>query len=218
MEERAAFSRAQSFASLVRGGGMALAAGGLLFIVATLLHPSQETPVTILETEVRLVSSHAVYVVSYVLILLGLPALYVAESQRVGRRLVLTGFLMAFGGTALLAISGMFGFFAPVLARDAPEALDSIIEYLPVVVFSGFAAIGFMAGFVTLGIAVARSNFVVPRWSGFLMAAGAPLHLVGFGIAQLGSPSLWFVAILGSVVLGAGLAWSGYRMWAKPGV
>lgn len=50
-----------------------MAAGGLLFAVAIVLHPSQETPVTILDTEARLVGSHAVYVVSYVLILLGLP-------------------------------------------------------------------------------------------------------------------------------------------------
>jgi hypothetical protein len=104
---------------------MALAAGGLLFAVSTALHPSQETPVTILETEVRLVTAHAVYVVSNVLVLLGLPALYVSESQRMGR-LGLTGFLMAFKGITLLAISSMFGFFAPVLAAEAPETLDAI--------------------------------------------------------------------------------------------
>ena len=68
---------------LVRGDGKALAAGGLLFAVATVLHPSQETPVTILETEARLVGSHAVYVVSYVLIL-GLSALYGAAWRRLG--------------------------------------------------------------------------------------------------------------------------------------
>jgi hypothetical protein len=27
---------------------------------------------------------------------------------------------------------------------------------------------------------------------------------------------LWAVAILGSVALGAGLAWPGYQMWQKP--
>jgi hypothetical protein len=197
---------------------MVLAAGGLLLVVATVLHPSQETPVTILETEVRLVSSHAVGVVSYVLILLGLPALYGAESQRMGR-LGLTGFLMTFAGTALLAISSMFGFLAPVLAAQAPATIDEIGLYLPVVVFNGFAAVGFMTGFVILGmaVAVARSR-VFPRWSGILMAVGAPTYLVGFGIALLGSPAFWFVAILGSLALGLGLAWSGYRMWAKPGL
>lgn len=217
MEDQVAIgSRGPSLAALVRGGGMVLAAGGLLLVVATVLHPSQETPVTILETEVRLVSSHAVGVVSYVLILLGLPALYGAESQRMGR-LGLTGFLMAFAGTALLAISSMFGFLAPVLAAEAPSTIDEIGLYLPVVVFNGFAVVGFIAGFVILGMAVARSR-VFARRSGILMAVGAPTHLVGAGIALLGSPAFWFVAILGSLALGSGLAWSGYRMWAKPGL
>jgi hypothetical protein len=195
---------------------MVLAVGGLLFFVATALHPSQETPVTILETEARLVGSHAVYVVSYLLVLLGLPALYVAESERIGP-LGLIGFLVTFAGTTLLAISSMFGFIAPVLAADAPATLDAIALYLPVVIFNGFAAVGFMTGFVILGIAVARSK-VLPRWSGILMAVGAPVHLVGFGIAQLASPELWFVSILGSLLLGSGLGWCGYRMWDRPGL
>jgi hypothetical protein len=154
-------------------------------------------------------------VVSYLLVLLGLPALYVAESERIGP-LGLIGFLVTFAGTALLAISSMFGFMAPVLAADAPASIDAIALYLPVVVFNGFAAVGFMTGFVILGIAVARSK-VFPRWSGIFMAVGAPAHLVAFGIAQLASPAFWFVSILGSLLLGSGLAWCGYRMWAEPG-
>ena len=201
-------------AALVRGGGLILVAGGLLLVVATALHPSQETPVSILALEVRLIGSHAVYFVSYVLILLGLPALYVSESKRMGT-LGLIGLLVAFTGTALLAISSMFGFFAPVLAAQAPATLDAISVYPPVVIFNGLAAVGFMTGFVILGIAVAKSG-AFPRWSGILIAVGAPVHLLGFGIAQLGSPALWFVAILGSLLLGAGLAWCGMRMWVRP--
>lgn len=193
---------------------MVLAAGGLLFAVATALHPSQETPLTILETEVRLVSAHAVYVVSYVLILLGLPALYGAQSQRMGR-LGLTGFLVTFSGMTLLAISSMFGFIAPVLAEEAPGTLDAINVYLPIVILNGFAVIGFLAGFVVFGVAMARTT-TLPRWSGILVAVGAPLYLVGGAIALLVSPAFWFMGVLGSLVLGSGLVWSGYRMWAKP--
>jgi len=206
--------REMSSVALVRGGGMVLAVGGLLLVVATALHPSQETPVTILETELRLVASHAVSVVSYVLVLFGLPALYVAESERMGR-LGLIGFLMAFTGTALLAISSMFGFFAPVLAAEAPATIDAISVYPPVVVFNGLAASGFMAGFVMLGIAVATSR-AFPRWSGFFIAVGAPLQLVGFAIALIASPAFWFLAILGGLLLGSGLVGCGYRMRAKP--
>ncbi len=105
----------------------------------------------------------------------------------------------------------------PVLAAEAPGTLDQIILYMPVVVFNGFAAAGFMAGYVILGISIATSR-VFPRWSGILIGVGAPAHLVGFGVAQLASPALWFVAVLGSLALGSGLASCGYRMWARPGL
>src|SRR5215211_4163393 len=47
------------------------------------------------------------------------------------------------------------------------------------------------------------------------VAVGALAHLLGFGIAQLVSTA-WPIAILGSVSLGAGLAWPGYRLWHTP--
>ena len=100
--------------------------------------------------------------------------------------------------------------------RRSTRDLDAVAAYPPVVVFTGIATVGFMLGFVLLGIAVAKSR-AFPRWSGILISVGAPVHLAGFGIAQLGSPQLWFVAILGSMFLGSGLASCGYRMWADPG-
>jgi hypothetical protein len=37
---------------------------------------------------------------------------------------------------------------------------------------------------------------------------------MGFGIALLAAPALWFLPVLGSLALGAGLARCGSRMWA----
>jgi hypothetical protein len=56
----------------------------------------------------------------------------------------------------------------------------------------------------------------LPRLAGILVAVGAPAHLVGFGLAQLVSPTLWPIAVAGSIGLGAGLAWPGYRLWRSP--
>ena len=69
-----------------------------------------------------------------------------------------------------------------------------------------------MTGYVLFGIAMARTPSL-PRLAGILVAVGAPTHLLGFGVAQLVSPSLWPIAVVGSVILGAGLAWPGYRLW-----
>jgi hypothetical protein len=203
-----------SLAALVRWSGLLLVAGGLLMAVATALHPSRETTATILEAEVRLVAAHVLFTLSSLLILLGLPGLYGAESVRMGR-LGLVGFLLAFMGTTLIAVSGNFGFIAPVLAAESPATIHAINVYLPVMALNGVAFLGFVVGFVLFGIAMTKTA-TLPRPSGILVAVGAPSQLFGFALGQFVSPALWAVAILGSVALGAGLAWPGYQLWQKP--
>jgi hypothetical protein len=194
--------------------GMALMAAGVLMVVATLLHPSRETATTIAASESRLVAAHVVYTLAWLLVLLGLPGLYAAQRGGMGR-LGLAGLLTAFSGTYLIAVTGNFGFLAPVLAKQSPAVLDSISQYLPVVIINGLAAILFMIGYVLFGVAMIRTA-TLPRWAGVLVAVGAPAHLLGFGIAQLVSTAAWPIAIVGSVSLGAGLAWPGYRLWRTP--
>src|SRR4249920_2537382 len=201
---------------LLRWCGMALMAAGVLLVVATLLHPSRETATTIIASEPRLVAAHVVYTLAWLLVLLGLPGLYAAQRGGMGR-LGLAGFLTAFSGTYLIAVTGNFGFLAPVLAKQSPAVLDSINQYSPVVIVNGLAAILFMIGYILFGIAMIRTP-TLPRWAGVLVAVGAPAHLIGFGVSQLVSTAAWSIAILGSVSLGAGLAWSGYRLWRGPAV
>jgi hypothetical protein len=203
-----------SLLALLRWSGLALVAGGLLMAVATALHPSRETPTTILEAEVRLVAAHVLFTLSYLLVLLGLPGLYGAASVRMGR-LGLVGFLAAFTGTMLIAVSGNFGFLAPVLATQSPATIDAINRYPPEVALNVVAFGGFVVGFLLFGVAMAKTASL-PRPSGLLVAVGAPSQVVGFALAQLVSPGLWAVAVLGSLALGAGLAWPGFRMWQHP--
>ena len=82
-------------------------------------------------------------------------------------------------------------------------------------IINGLAAILFMIGYILFGVAMIRTA-TLPRWSGVLVAVGAPAHLLGFGIAQLVSTAAWPIAILGSASLGAGLAWPGYRLRHTP--
>ena len=55
---------------------------------------------------------------------------------------------------------------------------------MPVVIINGLAAILFMIGYALFGVAMIRTA-ALHRWSGLLVAVGAPAHLLGFGIAQL---------------------------------
>jgi hypothetical protein len=149
---------------LFRWGGMAIVVAGVLMVVATLLHPSRETTATIIASEPRLVAAHALYTLAWLLILLGLPGLYSAQREGMGR-LGLTGFLFAMFGTYLIAVTGYFGFLAPVLAEDFPAAIAAIGQYTPVVISNGLAAIAFMVGYALFGIAMI-STATLPRWSG----------------------------------------------------
>lgn len=195
---------------LLKGCGVALVGAGGLMVVATLLHPSHETTSTILANEGRLVASHVLYTLSWLLVLLGLPGLYAAEHASM-RRLGLVGFLVAFSGTYLIAVTGNFGFLAPVLARRSPAVLDSINEYPPVLGVNGVAAVAFIVGYALFGPAMTRIEGL-PRLAGVLVAVGGPAHLLGFGFAQLVSTALWPVAVLGAASLAAGLAWPGLRL------
>jgi hypothetical protein len=195
---------------------MALVVAGVLMVVATMLHPSRETAVTIIASEPRIIVAHVLYTVAWLLVLLGLPGLYAAQRAGMGR-LGLTGFLVAMFGTYLIAVTGYFGFLAPVLAKESPAAIDAIGQYTPVVISNGLAAIAFMVGYALFGIAMTRTA-TLPRLSGVLVAVGGPAHLIGFGISQLVSTAGWVVAVLGAASLGAGLAWPGYRLWCTPSV
>jgi hypothetical protein len=62
--------------------------------------------------------------------------------------------------------------------------LDSLNQYLPVVIINGLAAVLLMIGYILFGVAMIRTA-TLPRWSGVLVAVGAPAHLLGLGIAQL---------------------------------
>jgi hypothetical protein len=92
-------------------------------VVATLLHPSHETATTIVASESMLVAAHVVYPLAWLLVLLGLPGLHAAQRGGLG----LVGFLAAFSSTYLIAVTGNFGFLAPVLAKHSPAADDAVV-------------------------------------------------------------------------------------------
>ena len=198
---------------LSRWSGIACILAGLLIALATLVHPSRETLEIILEQELRLVAAHWLTTFFCGFLLLGLPGLYAAQSERAGR-LGLVSFLMLFFGTLFIAVSHSYGFIAPVLAAQAPAMLDAINAYPPVAALNGLGPVCFFPGFILFGIATLRAR-VLPRQTGILMAIGSPLLLVGGVLSQLVFEALFIVVILSALVLGLGLAWAGYWLWSS---
>jgi len=199
--------------NLSRWSGIACILAGLLLTLATLIHPSRETPEIILEKELRLVTAHWLTTCAFGFLLLGVPGLYATQSERAGR-LGLVSFLMVFFGTLFFAVSNNYGFIAPVLAAGAPAMLDAINAYPPVITLNALLAVGFFLGFIFFGIATLRAR-VLPLQTGILMIIGSPLNLVGAVLGLLVSEAFWIVAILGALVLGLGLAWAGYSLWSN---
>jgi hypothetical protein len=197
---------------LYRWSGIACILAGVLIALANVVHPSSETPEIILDQELRLVAAHWLTTFSFGFLLLGLPGLYVAQSERAGR-LGLMSFLMVFFGTLFFAVSNNYGFIAPVLAAQAPAMLDAINAYPPIIALNALLAVGFFLGFIFFGIATLRAR-VLPRQAGILMIIGSPLNVIGSALGLLVFEAFWIVAILGALVLGLGLVWAGYSLWS----
>jgi hypothetical protein len=184
---------------------------GLCVALATLIHPSQETPAAILSQEGRLIAGHWLFTFFCGFLLLGLPGVYAAQAERAGRLGLASGLLLFFG-TLFFAVSNDYGFVAPPLAAQAPAMLEAINAYPPVVAMNGLLIVCFFPGSILFGLTIWRAG-LLPRQGGVLMAIGAPLYLVGGALGQLYVEALWTIAILGALALGVGLAWAGYALW-----
>jgi hypothetical protein len=196
--------------SMIRWSGIFLVLAGVCVALGTIIHPSKETPQTILAEETRLITGHWFLTFYCVFLMLGLPGVYASRSRQLGR-LGLAGFLMLFVGTLFYAVSSDYGFNAPVLARLAPQTLDAINAYPSVVIMDGLFVLLLFIGFIFFGIAVQRSH-ALPPWSGILIASGWTLFTISAPLALFVFEPLWIIVILGTVMLGLGLAWVGYAL------
>lgn len=201
--------------SMIRWSGLSLILAGACIALGTIIHPSRETPQIILAEESRLIGGHWFLTFYAAFLMLGLPGAFAAHSKEL-ERTGLVGFLLVFSGTLFYAVSSDYGFNAPVLARLAPQTLDAINAYPSVVIMDGLFVLFLFVGFILFGIAVARCG-TLPFWSGVLIASGWTLFMVSAPLALFVFEPLWSLAILGTVMLGAGLAWVGKTMYAAPG-
>jgi hypothetical protein len=198
--------------NMLRWSGFSLILAGVLVVLATVIHPSKETPQTILAQETRLITGHWLFTFYSGFLFLGLPGVYASQARQLGR-LGLAGYLSLIFGNLLYVVSSDYGFNAPVLARGAPDMLDAINRYPPVIIMDGLFVVLLLIGFAAFGIAVVRTR-VFPPWTGILIAVGWPLYMVGAALSLQVLEALWVVVIFAAVLTGAGLAGIGYALWS----
>jgi hypothetical protein len=197
--------------NLIRWSGISLFLAGVLLTLGTIIHPSNETPQTIINLESRLVGGHWLLTFYAAFLMLGLPGVYASHAKEFGR-LGLASFLLLFFGTLFYAISSDYGFNAPVLAKLAPPTLDAINAYPPVVVMDGLFVVLLLFGFILFGITLRRSHLYT-TWSAVLIIFGWPIFMIASAIALLVFEPVWYIAILGAACLGAGLCGVGVTTW-----
>ena len=199
--------------SLTRLSAIALFAGGLLQVAATAFDPDLYDPRALFnpaETPV-----HAIFLIAYLMITLGLPAAYFIHIGKIGW-LGTVGFLLALAGSAMTAsVSLLDGFALPLIAASHPTEASPLALVGPGGTAAGLmpallaTAVTFFPGYVIFGIAMARAA-VIPAWVGWLLVTGSILTLAAFA-----APAGRLPTIIGSLLLAAAFVALSRALWSR---
>ncbi len=180
-----------------RWSGIALAAGAILLGVGLLMAsfspasapPSQRTSAFLL--------------ISTILVMLALPAVYARQANAAGLLGLLAHILLEVGLVFLLVYAA-----APLLYRSLNEPPGEG----PIALFLGTALV---VGLLLTSIVTIRAA-VFPRWSGILLLGATIGFFFDFFIAEFLPPIAGQIgaAFFGAVV-SAALAWMGISMWIQ---
>jgi hypothetical protein len=202
-----------SSTQLIRWSGLANILAGILIVLFSLLHPTEVNPppdpAVVLNSPWALI--HTLVMLAAVFILLGLVGIYARQIEQIGW-FGLIAFLTAFVGNALLIGFWFFdAFVIPILAFQTPTLLTDKTLLMsgaasgPFVIAYLLGGVISVLGFILLAAASIRAN-ILPRWASGLMLIGAPI----FTFSPHGP-----ILIGGAILLGLGLVWLGYALWAE---
>jgi hypothetical protein len=192
------------FSNLIRWGGLAAIAAGVLLVIADLMgltfnfsDPSEALP-----TGFYALQSVLTLLVS-VLLLFALLGLYARQSAAAGV-LGLVGFLVAFLGTALaVGANWSNAFFAPTVAIEAPVLFESGLTTtgrLGAAYIVSYSL--YVLGWLLFGVATLRAR-LYPRIAAVLLMTGALLILI---------------PLPGTAIVFAGaVTWLGYALFTGRG-
>lgn len=205
----AVFNTSMSTQTLYRLGGIAVLAGGVAGALSEALHPSDpEGPAALVAYAAATQPVHLLMFVGVIGLLLGLPAVYVRQSQKTGI-FGLVAFVMLFFGLALLALPHSVVDYSllPTLVVKVPDQVFAIFTESgdPIAAVMGMLASPAAAlGAILLAIATLRAR-VYPAWIAWLLLASPVITFIGNNFMSLPGaepgPVLFYLAL-------AGLGWS----------
>jgi hypothetical protein len=206
-------SRARS-----RSGALALAVAGVLFVLYPAVRPWQDE--STVQGAIRAMSSgawvaaHLFAMIGFILVALGLLAVWNAVGRTRAEPLALAAVVTAWIGVGLtLPYFGAEDFGLNAIARKAAQGqvldllgLVDAVRFSPVPMTTfGLGLVLLAAGAVLAAVAIWRSG-VLPRSSGILFAVGVALFL-----PQFFTPPA--VRIAHGVLVAAGSIWLAVALW-----
>jgi hypothetical protein len=201
-----------------RWGALALAVSGVLFVLYPAVRPWQDE--STVHGAIKAMSSgtwvaaHLFAMVGFILVALGLLAVWNAVSTTRAERLAFAAVVTTWIGVGLtLPYYGAEDFGLNAIARKAAEGQRfDLLGLVEAVRFSPVPATTFFLGLLLLGVgavlaavAIWRSG-VLPRSSGILFAVGFALYLPQFYLPPAGR-------IAHGVLVAAGSIWLALALW-----
>jgi len=191
-----------SSTTLYRLSGISLLIGGLLAALGAFpIFFIGDAPGSTIAASIALLR-----VLGGMLIVLGLPGMYLRQAERVGL-LGLVGFLFTLFYILILGVAGdtINAFVMPFLASQAPALLKGSLPSGLIAFYIVGQLLGFVGG-ILLGIATLRAA-VLSRWASLLLIVGAVLTFAGNFLLPT-------IATVGVVMFLVGLAWLGFGVWS----
>lgn len=196
---------------LIRFCGVALLIAGLgTCLINIVLTPlmAQHTSANTAASAIFLVRGAASGIVA-LLLLFGCIGVYAAQARR-SALFEMFAFIVALTGTALLfAVEWSNVFLLRAIAQASPSSQVAVDHNTLANVGYGSAAGIFAVGWILLSASILRTG-ILPRWPAIAIVAGFFLIPILQGVLGMSG------AIIGNVVLGAGLASIGYAIFRNP--
>lgn len=196
-----------SSTTLYRLSGISLLLGAVVSVIAGLMTLFFDSSISASPSTIQspLWSTYwSLAFVTIVLILMGLPALYLRQAGGRGELLGLIGvFLVALSGLLGMAMTAYFVSILPLLAAQAPNLINA--GYETSLAFFGLGATALsIIGPVLLGMAVIRAK-VFPSWVGLLLMVAGVLSLSTVFPGAL----LTIIGLVGTISAAIAYGWIG---------
>jgi hypothetical protein len=201
---------------LIRWGGPAAVLGGILFaavfaLINLMIYGLKVIRGAFLESHAF---SHMLDAPMYLLLVVGVLALYLRQKERFGR-LGKAGFYLTFGGFTLAAIGGLAIIVVGLSVGE--EATLGVLDVLA----HPLSMLQYSVGSVLFGIATFQAN-VLPRAGALLLTVGGPLWFFGpaFFSSLINGSENWLLvlpAMVPAVLFGGGWALLGYALLSEKG-